>query len=96
MFLVKGADPEMFVFGKISDDGDFLPNNNFYKMMNHSPALFQKCMKCKLMPMCAGGCSGKAYLNDRDFNGELNRPYCMLQEEELKEYLKFYVKKLDE
>lgn len=82
--------------GKISDDGDFLPNNNYYKMMNHSPALFQKCMKCKLMPMCAGGCSAKAYLNDGDFNGELNRPYCMLEEEELKEYLKFYVKRMYE
>ena len=48
------------------------------------------------MPMCAGGCSAKAYLNDGDFNGELNRPYCMLEEEELKEYLKFYVKRMYE
>lgn len=87
--------PELKV-GVLDSDDNFAPNANFYKIMNHSPALFPECMKCKLMPMCAGGCSAKAYIQSNAKDGDLNRSYCMCDEKGLLEYLKDYVKRLEE
>ena len=87
--------PELKI-GVINNDADFVPNANFYKIMNHSPALFPECMNCKLMPMCAGGCSAKAYIRDGIKDGNLNRSYCMCDEIGLLEYLKDYVKRLSD
>ncbi len=86
--------PELKI-GVIDNFADFVPNANYYKIMNHSPALFPECMTCKLMPMCAGGCSAKAYIRDGIKDGNLNRSYCMCDEKGLLEYLKDYVKRLD-
>jgi len=82
--------PELRV-GIIDEDGNFIPNNNFYKMMNHSPALYPECMKCKMMPMCATGCSTKAYIRDGKHDGNIDKPYCIHTEEDLLYYLKHYV-----
>ena len=82
--------------GKIGPNGEFLANNNFYKMMNHTPAKFKKCMDCKLMPMCATGCSTKAYIRDGKDDGVIDKPFCLHTEEDLLDYLKHYVETLEE
>jgi len=82
--------PELSV-GIIDEDGNFVPKNNFYRMMNHSPALYHECMRCKLMAMCATGCPTKAYIRDGKNDGIIDKPYCMHTEEDLLNYLKHYV-----
>jgi uncharacterized protein len=80
--------------GKIVDEGKFIPNTGFYHQMNHSPELFPECLKCKLLPLCAGGCAGKAYIAAGKDDGVLNEKYCMFSEESLKIYLKDFVLRL--
>lgn len=86
--------PELRV-GIIDEEGEFIPNNKYYKMMNHSPSLYKECMECKLMPMCATGCPTKAYIRDGKRDGNINKPYCMHTEEELLNYLEHYVDSLE-
>ena len=86
--------PELRV-GVLAEDGEFIPNNNFYVMMNRSPANYPECMRCKFMPICAGGCAAKAYIRDNKQDGNLDRRYCMLDEEALISYLKDYVIRLE-
>jgi len=74
--------------GFIDGDGQLVKTAGFYKQMNRTPQLFPKCMECKLLPLCAGGCAAKAYIND----GNINKYRCEFTEEELIVYLKDYVR----
>lgn len=85
--------PELAV-GTISDDGEFVPNGNFYKQMSHSPEKMPECLDCKLLPLCGGGCSAKAYIASDVKDGNLNRKYCMCDEDSLRIYLEHYVRRL--
>jgi len=87
MFINK---PEVSV-GRISSDGRFIPNAGFYHQINRSPKSFSECMSCLLLPMCAGGCAGKSYINGETKNVILNEKYCMYDKNALLEYLKEYV-----
>jgi uncharacterized protein len=80
--------------GYINDNGEFVPNAGFYHQMNHSPKMFTECQKCKLLPLCAGGCAGKAYISSNRNDGILNEKYCMFTEESLIAYLKTYIEKM--
>jgi len=81
--------PEYSV-GYIDRSGQFIKNAEFYKQMNRTPEIFPECLACKLLPLCAGGCAGKAAIN----GGEMNKPYCMFSEESLIVFLKDYIKRV--
>ena len=85
--------PEISV-GIIDDNSEFIPNSKFYEQITHSPLNFSKCRNCKLLPLCAGGCSARAYINSNSKDGNLCRTYCMCTETSLNIYLKNYVKRL--
>ena len=79
--------------GTIDNKGDLLLNNNFYKQMSLSPEKDQKCRDCKLLPLCGGGCVGKAYINRalKDSNFECRE--CKMQMSDLLVFLKDHVKR---
>jgi uncharacterized protein len=82
--------PELAV-GKLTLEGEFIPNSKFYKQVMHSPEFDKKCMNCKFLPLCAGGCAAKAYLGEGKNDGNLDLHYCMCSEAGLVDYLKDYV-----
>lgn len=67
---------ERFSVGNITASGEFIKNNTFYKQITWSPFHFSKCIKCKLLPTCAGSCAYNCYLN----NGDINVPFCEISE----------------
>jgi len=75
--------------GFIDNDGQLVKTSGFYRQMNRTPQLFSECMTCKLLPLCAGGCAGKAFFED----GSIDKPYCMFTEQSLIFYLKDYIKR---
>ncbi|MHC6203892.1 radical SAM protein [Breznakiellaceae bacterium SP9] len=79
--------------GKISSDGTFMPESGFYHQMSRSPKAFTDCCNCKLLPLCAGGCAGKAYIARGKNDGILDEKYCMFTEESLKAYLQNYIER---
>ena len=85
--------PELSV-GIIDDGGNFIPNHNYYMQMQHSPEKMPECLNCRLLPMCGGGCAAKAYIESGAHDGNLNRKYCMCNEEALLTYLKSYIRRL--
>lgn len=80
--------------GTISENGNFIPNGNYYKQMSFSPFLFEKCVNCKFLPLCGGGCPGKAYVNGNVKNGEIRSPSCQIDDQTLLVYLQDYVQNL--
>jgi uncharacterized protein len=79
-----------YCVGHIDCGGQLIKNAEFYKQMNRAPEMLPKCLACKLLPLCAGGCAGKAAIND----GAMNKPYCMFSEESLIVFLKDYIKRV--
>ena len=75
--------------GFIDGNGNLIKTSGFYRQMNRTPQLFPECMACKLLPLCAGGCAGKAFFRD----GDISKPYCMFSEESLVVYLTDYVRR---
>jgi uncharacterized protein len=75
--------------GFIGNDGRLIKTAGFYQQMNRSPQLFPECIVCTLLPLCAGGCAGKAFIND----GSINKPHCMFSEKTLIVYLKDYIRR---
>lgn len=56
------------------------PNQNYSKYLTWSPFDFEKCKKCKILPICLGGCQ----YNGRD----AGEPICENWKYELEEYIK--------
>lgn len=79
--------------GYIEKDGTFYPNSNFYSQMDYTPDKVRQCKNCKLLPLCGGGCAGKAFVNGNDQNMDFNGVSCNMREEDLIKYLKVYVSK---
>lgn len=67
----------LFSVGKILDDGQFKKNDNFFLQATWSPFRYIKCKKCKLLPLCAGGCPYSGYIKTRN----IESPYCEYTEE---------------
>ena len=59
--------------------------------MAFTPRNFPECIKCKLLPLCGGGCPAKKYINTNRTNGRFDQKNCDMSEDNLIEYLKFYV-----
>ena len=82
--------PEMKV-GYISDDGEFVMTSGYYHQMGISPNKYPECRTCKLLPMCAGGCAGKSFFNNRNKNGRIEKSFCNFKKEDLYAYLRSYI-----
>jgi len=76
--------------GYIDNNGQLIKTAGFYNQMNRTPQKFPECITCKLLPLCAGGCAGKAFFN----TGTINKSHCMFSEEALIVYLKDYIKRI--
>ena len=79
--------------GRIEKDGTFSPNSNFYSQMDYAPDKVRQCRNCKMLPLCGGGCTGKAFVNGNDQNMDFNGVSCIMREEDLIKYLKVFVSK---
>ncbi len=77
--------------GSINDDGRLVLSSGFYRQMFHSPERQSKCMECKLLPICGGGCVAKSYLDEEKIDGNFDDVNCFIDEETLVKYLKAYV-----
>ena len=66
-----------FSVGKISCDGQLLKNDNYFLQATWSPFRHSKCMQCKWLPICAGGCPYNGYLKTHN----VDVPYCGITEE---------------
>lgn len=50
-----------YKIGEISEDGNLkYLSNEYFKWMCKNPVNNKKCIKCKLLPVCGGGCGGSA------------------------------------
>jgi uncharacterized protein len=87
--------PECSV-GTISDEGEFIPNKNFFHQMNYSPQNFTECISCKLLPLCASGCPAQKYLDSGDKNCRFTEKNCVYTENDLSLYLKYYIEDLSQ
>lgn len=81
--------------GKIDLDGRFIANENYFKQLCFSPFNDSKCQGCKFLPLCAGGCPAKAYINRQKTNAELTCN-CEFDEEQLNACLIDYVQRMVE
>lgn len=64
-----------YKIGEISEDGKLkYLSNEYFKWMSKTPLDNKKCTKCKLLPVCGGGCGGSAaekygnYLHENCFD----------------------------
>ncbi|MDR0525473.1 MAG: radical SAM protein [Spirochaetaceae bacterium] len=80
--------------GVIDENGKLVPNNNFYRQMRHSPEMFPECLKCTLLPLCAGGCAAKPYIASAKNDGLLDSKHCMFTESSLITYLSNYIRSI--
>jgi uncharacterized protein len=80
--------------GTISDEGEFIPNKNFFHQMNYSPQNFTECISCKLLPLCASGCPSQKYLDSEDKDCRFTEKNCVYTENDLSLYLKYYIENL--
>lgn len=54
-------DDEKYIVGELNNEGEIINlKPEFYRWFSKNPVEFKKCKKCKLLPVCAGGCSGSA------------------------------------
>lgn len=77
--------------GVINKEGYFEPNLNYYQQMSVNPYNYKKCVDCKLLPLCSGGCPAKSYIHKKKHDGIFNDPFCEFTEQSLLDYLKYYL-----
>lgn len=73
--------------GYISDFGKFSILPQFYEQVTRNPFIFIKCIDCKLLPACAGGCAAKSAIERNTFK----MPYCEITKNELINYVKNFI-----
>ena len=78
--------------GHLNEDGSLSLLDSFFSQMSYSPFKSEKCTKCKLLPMCGGGCPATEYLKQNKKDGNLNLFICDFTEETLKSHLIDYTK----
>ena len=83
--------------GYLNNKGTFLALPQYYEQMNYSPFNFEKCRKCKWLPMCGGSCTSATFLADSKHNlAKITTPVCAVNEQLLNIQLKRYVEHLTE
>ena len=69
-----------YKIGHLREDGSFIgPNAEYYRWMERNPLNNLSCCKCKMLPICGGGCGGCAVTQLKDYN----KPSCGYLNEEL-------------
>lgn len=81
--------------GTIDNSGSFHPSPAFYRQMSHSPAVFEKCRNCMLLPACGGGCPVKEYVRNKRDDGHFHYN-CEVTKDGLITLLKGYIDSLYE
>ena len=83
-FCTSSEDNELFNQGEILSNGDVKLNmDNYVKKLSLSPFNDENCRKCKLLPMCMGGCTLKR------MNGKES---CIPEKYNLENYIKLLYK----
>lgn len=80
--------------GTLKRDGTIEIEGAYYEQMSFSPFEFEKCKKCKLLPICAGGCPGRKYIELGNKDGNIMLANCYVNEESLNFYLSEYIQRL--
>lgn len=80
--------------GTLDFEGNFHKDAGYYQQMAFSPFEFEKCRKCKLLPLCGAGCPGQKYGDKNKKDGNIMDYTCSWDEEMLLVYLKNYVEHL--
>ncbi|WP_082585146.1 radical SAM/SPASM domain-containing protein [Thermococcus barophilus] len=63
---------EEFSIGQLTEDGKFVPTPLFYETKTRNALEIPECKKCKLLPICMGGCAVEAL----KLNGNFNKSGC--------------------
>lgn len=82
--------------GTLDLDGNFHREAQFFQQMAFSPFEFEKCRKCKFLPICGAGCPAQKYGDKNKKDGKLLEPECKYNESILLTYLKGYVDRHEE
>ena len=85
--LLKHSDAKV---GQLDLEGNFIATGSFYSQMGHTAERNPKCIKCKLLPLCGGGCIGKKYIKDGKTDGKFDDVSCFMDEDTLIKYLQAY------
>lgn len=81
------SDKEHFE-GKIDSSGNVKLNENYFKWHSRNPFKNKKCLKCKILPICCGGCP--ILSDDEHLNKE-----CYLNEKLIASRVKLFLKQKD-
>lgn len=54
---IESCTSDCTTIGYINNNGDIIPNNNYYKKYNTVNYNNKECLTCNVLPMCMGGCS---------------------------------------
>lgn len=73
--------------GRLDDNGKLVLSNTFFRQIMHTPFSAEKCKKCTMLPLCAGGCPKRVIYK----NGSLNGFDCDLTKDELIKLLETYI-----
>ena len=79
--------------GYLEKDGTFVPSGSYFSQMGHTPERNPECIKCKLLPLCGGGCIAKKYIQEEKKDGNFAEVNCFMEEDTLLKYLKAYAKR---
>ncbi|RLF83496.1 radical SAM/SPASM domain-containing protein [Thermococci archaeon] len=80
---------EEYQIGEIQEDGSLKIYPFYYDVKSRDPTEYEECRKCKLLPVCMGGCAAESIRR----NGHPNGPGCDINKYIWKEGLKFYLMK---
>ncbi|USS39896.1 SPASM domain-containing protein [Thermococcus aggregans] len=78
---------EEYQIGEIQEDGSLKIYPFYYDVKSRDPTEYEECRKCKLLPVCMGGCPMESIRK----NGHPNGPGCDINKYVWKEGLKFYL-----
>ncbi|MDR0866257.1 MAG: radical SAM protein [Candidatus Symbiothrix sp.] len=59
---------KQYSIGKLSEDGDFIPNSNYYRYFTSSDFENPTCLACNLLPSCLGGSCIQKKLEQEPFS----------------------------
>ncbi|MEM2914582.1 MAG: radical SAM protein [Candidatus Bathyarchaeia archaeon] len=73
--------------GKISEEGEFEECFHYYDWMSRDPFLIAKCINCKILPECKGGCPAQAFRKYKTYHA----PACSPKLSDIKRRILLYL-----
>ena len=81
--------------GRLTLEGEFYKEPNYYDFITYSPFNSKKCQDCKLLPMCGAGCPSRKFLAIPDCEKPVSSFFdCCVSEADLDAYLKDYINRI--